>query len=266
MSQVFIPKSCIDTEKKQAILIGDSFHHLIHVLRKQKGDSVEAFDGQGGIYRARIRNVIKDRVTLDILETRNAPSNSAGALTLGVAILKGKKMSWLVQKVTELGVQTVVPLITRRTIVQLSGSGPKGLKEFKGSEKWEKVAVEASKQCGRAFVPNFHHPIKLKDFLPHTADFDAKLLAWEGAAGETVTAQSPSLKQWALHALPGLAQLNRPPRVFLLVGPEGGFDAEEVEQARDHGFTLFGLGKNILRSETAALIACALVDHELNGR
>ena len=252
MRQVFLPKGWIDTEKKQAILVDDPFHHVVHVLRKQKGDAVEAFDGQGAIYRARIVEITSERAVLEILETRRADAAGRFALTLGAGILKGKKMNWLVQKVTEVGVHTIVPLITRRTIARPGENGPDK------AAKWEKVAVEAAKQCGAAHVPNIHHPVKLEDFLRESGNFDAKLLAWEGK-------DAAPLRVWAGKAMPGLANVGRPVSALLLVGPEGGFDPKEVALAQQQGFALFGLGGNILRSETAAIVASALMLYELEN-
>lgn len=243
MRQVFLPKGWIDTEKKQAILVDDPFHHVVHVLRKQKGDTVEAFDGQGAIYRARIAEITSERAVLEILDTRRSEAAGRFALTLGAGILKGKKMNWLVQKVTEVGVHTIVPLITRRTIARPGENGPDK------AGKWEKVAVEAAKQCGSAHVPNIHHPVKLEDFLRESGNYDAKLLAWEGKDA------APLRK----------TNLGRPASVLLLVGPEGGFDPKEVALAQQQGFALFGLGGNILRSETAAIVASALVLYELEN-
>ena len=252
MRQLFIPKAWISSEKKQVVLVDDPFHHLVHVLRKQKGDCVEVFDGQGETYRARLIEITSEKAVLEILETRRDSGVGRFALTLGAAILKGKKMSWLVQKVTEVGVQTIVPLVTRRTVAKPTDHGPEKAK------KWEKVAVEAAKQCGAAHVPNIHHPVHWEDFLKECGNFDAKLLAWEGK-------EAPSLKVWAGQTIPALKNLGHPASVLLLVGPEGGFDPAEVALAKKHGFALFGLGGNILRSETAAIVASALLLYELEN-
>ena len=112
MRQIFLSKESIDLDKKIAIAADDSFHHLIHVLRKQKGDIVQVFDGQGGLYRARIADIGQNKVSLEILESSITPPKENFILTLAVAMLKGKSMHWLVQKVTEIGVNTIIPLIT----------------------------------------------------------------------------------------------------------------------------------------------------------
>lgn len=259
MRQVFVPKAWIDTQKKQAILVDDPFHHLVHVLRKQKGQWVEAFDGEGGLYHAQLLEVLPDKAILAMGDRKEVAQTESFRLTLGLGILKGKKMSWVIQKVTELGVETIVPLLTDRTISRPA----EGLSPKSGGgkiEKWEKIAIEAAKQCGRTFVPNIHHPIRLADFSPQTADFDAKLLAWEAQAGES---SATRLRAWAADFAKKLKQPGRPASVLLLVGPEGGFSASEAEALQRDGFVPMGLGKNILRSETAALIACALVSYEL---
>ena len=255
MRQIFVSKSSIDTQTKQAILIDDSFHHLIHVLRKKRGQWVEAFDGEGGTYRAQILEILPDKAVLAVGERRVPTHPEKFQLTLGIAILKGKKMNWVVQKVTELGISTLVPLITRRTVSRSADHAPAKV------AKWEQVAIEAAKQCGRAFVPNIHHPIQWDDFLGQTNDYDVKLLAWEGHSAEAAGGLKACIAQWAQSQ----ENSGRTPAVLLIVGPEGGFDPKEVQQAKDQGCVSFGLGKNILRSETAALIAAAIVSYELGN-
>ncbi len=252
MRQLFIPKQWIDSQRKRVALAGDPFHHLVHVLRKKEGEIVDTFDGEGGAYRARIQSVTEKNAVLEIVEEKRMSAQAGFVLTLGAALLKGKKMNWLVQKVTEAGVHAIVPLITRRTIAQASGQK---------AGKWEKVAVEASKQCGRVFVPPIHPPISWEDFLSHAMEYDAKLLAWETQGGRS----GALLRSWVQSIAPRMKAQNRLWKVLLAVGPEGGFDVSEVDAARRHGFVTFGLGANILRSETAALIASALVMYELEN-
>ena len=256
MRQLFVPKSWIDPQNNQVVLVDDPFHHLIHVLRKKRGQWVEAFDGQGGAYRAQILEIMPDKAILAFGERKLLPQMENYQLTLGVAILKGKQMNWMVQKVTELGVGTIVPLLTRRTISRRSDHVPTK------TAKWEKIAIEAAEQCGRIYVPNIHHPIRLEDFFSQIGDFDAKLLAWEGQAG---VKKASGLREWASHAIPVLKNLGRQVSILLLIGPEGGFARQEVELAEGVGFIPFGLGRNILRSETAALIASALLMVELEN-
>ena len=253
MRQLFVPKSWIDPQNNQVLLVDDPFHHLIHVLRKKKGQWVEAFDGEGGAYRAQIVEVLQDKVILEIGERKVVSPGEAFSLTLGVAILKGMKMNWVIQKVTELGVGTLVPLITRRTVARPTDHGPAK------AAKWQKVAVEAAKQCGRAFVPNIHHPIRMDDFLEQVSDYDARLLAWEDQS----KTGDKNLKAWTREWAAAAGGSAKPFSVLLIVGPEGGFDPKEIEQAKSHGCAFFGLGRNILRSETAALIACAIVSYEM---
>ncbi len=251
MRQVFVPSRRIDAANRQILLAGSSFHHLIHVLRKKKGDELDVFDGRGNVYRARLEEIAKDQAVLAILREQVVASSSGISLTLAVAMLKGKKMQWLVQKATEVGVHTIVPLATRRTIVK-----PQEDAQGKISQ-WEKVAVEAAQQCGRAFVPNIHHPIRWADFIAETGDFDAKILAWEEKG-------AMPFKTWAKRVLPALKDLPRPAGFALVIGPEGGFDDGEVEEARKAGFEALSFGPDVLRSETAAIVASAITLYEAN--
>ncbi len=256
MRQIFLPKSSIDLARKEAVLEGNAYHHLVHVLRKKSGDTGEVFDGEGNLYSTTFQEMGPDRALLRLEDKLITEIPGTYNLVVAVAILKGKKMHWLVQKLTEIGVHAIVPLVTRRTVARPDE------RESQKNEKWAKIAVEAAKQCGRTLVPDIASVTNLKDFWPSTAGFDAKLFAWEGYSGAKNASLNVSMKRWA----ESWKDLGRQPSILLMVGPEGGFDPAEVEQAKKHGFTTFGLGKNILRSETAALIASAIVSYELENR
>jgi 16S rRNA (uracil1498-N3)-methyltransferase len=158
-------------------------------------------------------------------------------LVLASAVIKSSRFDWVLEKGTELGVEAFIPLITRFTNVRLSGSSvPSRM------ERWRRIVLEASKQCRRFKVPKVHEPIEFDDFIAsHTHRDYQKLMLYEKAA-----------QPWPPPPL-------RAKSILLCIGPEGGWDLPEVEAARSAGFRTICLGSRILRVETAALAAVALV-------
>jgi 16S rRNA (uracil1498-N3)-methyltransferase len=211
-----------DLDSEIVKLSSDEAHHLVHVLRLGEGAEVALFDGRGGAARARVQRIAGSEVELRILGAESS-RESPLSLTLAVAPPKGDRMSFLIQKLSELGVSRVIPLETER-----GGSG--------GSlERWRRIALEACKQSGRSRAPEIVPPRRFEAVL----DEEGFLAA----------------------AHPGAPPLS-PPRtsnpVVVLVGPESGWSEKELSLAASRGVTLFGLGPRTLRTETAAIAAAAL--------
>jgi 16S rRNA (uracil1498-N3)-methyltransferase len=222
----------------------DEAHHLARVLRLRPGALVEAADGGGRIFTVRIEGLGAREAWGTILDRsgEGTPAReSACAITLAQGVLKGERMSWLIQKATELGVARIVPLETAR-VVRHVPAGRLGDRQ----QRWERVAREAVKQCGRSVVPSVEAPRPLAAVLADAAAHDAAWLCWEGGG----------------RAVAEVAQgAGRPRRLLLLIGPEGGFTVEEVAQAERAGARLVGLGPRILRAESAGLVMLALCQH-----
>jgi 16S rRNA (uracil1498-N3)-methyltransferase len=216
----------------------DESHHLARVLRLRPGDTVIAADGRGHDYTVRIETIGEAQATGTVLGVAARGAESPLAITLVQAVPKGDKMEAIVRAATELGVTRVLPALAVRTIVRLE---PARWRER--ARRWQRVAREAAKQCGRATVPDVDLPRPLEDCLAATAEAGLRLCLWEGEA-------PPLADVLAATAAP-------PATAALVVGPEGGLAREEVEQARAHGFRLAGAGPRVLRTETAgpALIA-----------
>jgi 16S rRNA (uracil1498-N3)-methyltransferase len=222
----------------------DETHHLARVLRLRPGALVEAADGGGRVFTVRIEALGAREAWGTIVERsgEGTPAReSPCAITLAQAILKGERMIWLIQKATELGVARIVPLETARVVGRVPAS-----RLTARQQRWERVAREAVKQCGRTVVPSVEVPRPLAAMLAETAAHDAAWLCWEG--GGIAVAEVAR-------------EAGRPRRLLLLVGPEGGFTAEEVAQAERAGARLVGLGPRILRAESAGLVAIALCQH-----
>ena len=226
-------------------------HHLTRVLRLRSGDTVLAADGAGREYTVRLERV-GERATGTVLAVATRETESPVQITLVQSVPKGDKMESIVRASTELGVAHVVPVLTARTVVTLE---PGRWRDR--ARRWQRVATEAAKQCGRGVVPTVDTPRPLADVLALDEPADLRLCLWERAMTVEEQAVGPA-------RLPGTTlTASLPPtlapgaRVLLLVGPEGGLSQEEVEGAQARGWTIVGVGPRILRTETAgpAIIA-----------
>ena len=241
----YIPADEWDTQ--DLTLSGEEAHHCFDVMRGKAGDRIITFNGEGVEAEAEIVSANKRNATLKTLETTESP-RPAAAITLGQAIPKGKNMDLIIQKATELGVSRIVPLLSARTVVQLN---PRDLE--KKRQKWQRVAIEACKQCGQNWLPTVETPIPADTFIRETSG-DLKLIA-------AITPEAKSLK--AITAGRRADDSPRPETASLLIGPEGDFTPAEMALAMDEGFAPLSLGPIILRSETAAIYALSIVGYEL---
>jgi 16S rRNA (uracil1498-N3)-methyltransferase len=219
------------------------YRYLARVLRLGPGAEVTVFDGQGREAPARIQTIdaAREEVVLVVASPRRAVMGLP--ITLIVALLKADKMDLVVQKATELGVHRIVPVAAARSVVHLDEGRAAGR-----VARWRKIAREAARQCGRADAPVVELPRPVRD-----AVVDVPTGAWKAIFHEGV--KGASLRK----ALPP----ERPAAAVVAVGPEGGFDAAEVEAAQAAGFVAVGLGPRILRAETAALAAVVAIGFAL---
>ena len=210
-----------------ATLADSEAHHLIHVLRASLGDSIVLFDNSGCEFDASVAHIGRRDVELAIVARREIDREARTSLTLAVPLPKGDRSRWLVEKAVELGVTTIIPLITARST---------GGKE-KGVEKLDRFVIEASKQCGRNRLLEIAAPLKFDELL-QTAPVDALRLMAHPTAGPTALGDDTK-------------------KVFVAIGPEGGFADDEVQAAFAAGWQIVTLGPRILRMETAALAFAA---------
>ena len=206
-------------------------HHAREVLRLRSGASVRVFNGRGAEFEARLDAVTRDEVVAH-LGARVEPRPESGLeLVLALSPLKGDHMEIVIQKATELGVSAIWPVITARTDA-VARPALKGTRQ----DRWDKVASGAAEQCGRAVVPPVEPTVKLEELLRRPFE-GARILFLE------TPGQSP------------LATLPRPRSAILLIGPAGGWEANEADRLSRAGFVAAGLGPRILRAETAAIAA-----------
>jgi 16S rRNA (uracil1498-N3)-methyltransferase len=225
-------------------LEGDRFHHLVHVLRLTVGASLEVFDGEGRSYPARVTSLDATSAELAL----EAPTASARTLevTLIQGLPKADKLEWILQKGTELGATAFSPVQTARSVVRLEPA-----RAAQKVLRWQKIVEEAARQCGRSDVPVVHAPRELLAAVEGLATGTRLLLLDEQP-------RTVSLSD-ALTDSRGLA------RFALLVGPEGGWDREEVAALERLNAVPVSLGRNILRTETAAIAGLAVLLHALGA-
>lgn len=234
MSERFFVETPIAAETAQ--LTGPEVQHLAKVMRAKVGDEVTLFDGSGAEFRAQIERLGRSEAELRILERREVDRELPRELTLAVALPKGDRQQFLVEKLTELGATRLVPLVTRRGVAQPVDSALARLR---------RRAIEASKQCGRNRLLEIAPAENWGDFVT-TRESAARLVA-HPTPGETKSAAAR------------LAELPADRPLVVAVGPEGGFSDDEIAAALAHGWQPLALGPRILRVETAAIAVAALV-------
>jgi 16S rRNA (uracil1498-N3)-methyltransferase len=220
---------------------------ILRVLKLDRGDEVWLWDEEGREYRAVITKTAGMSVYVRVLEERGRDVESPLRLALVQGIPKGDKFEFIIQKATELGVWRIYPAVTERTVVRI----PAERRESR-LRRWQAVAREAARQCGRVQIPQVMPAAPLDEIL--TCDHDPaahRMFLWERETGDN------SLKGYLLSR----AQSPAAP-VYVFVGPEGGFSAREAELARSCGCAAVTLGSRILRTETAALIGLSLILYE----
>lgn len=248
MPRFFVEPKFIQ-ERKISIHGGES-RHIINVLRLGRGDVINVFDGTGKEYVVLIERTSTSVVEGRIIEEKIIEVESLVEITLFQGLPKAKKMEQIVEKCTELGVNKIVPIRTLRTVPEIEdGHSSEGSMKARLS-RWGKIAKEASKQSGRVRVPEIGELIFFSRAL--TEKTDLSLIPWEGE-------REHSIKE----VLKRCRVATYPCRIGIFIGPEGGFTKEEIGEARFNGAIPVSLGSRILRTETAGMIAIAMVLYEL---
>ena len=238
MARFFLPTGQI--EGHRATITGVELNHLRRVLRLRPQDRVVVFDDAGCEHEGIIRSLSEDRGEIEIIRSYQVNNESPLKTTLALGLTKGEKMDWVVEKATELGVHTVVPFLSDYTIPKLNER-----KMAQRSERWQKIALSAAKQCGRVRVPEILALSEFCDLLETVSPDALRLLFWEKEREQRLS----DLKE-------ARTTINE---VVVMIGPEGGFSAHEAALALGQGFKAVRLGPRILRAETAAVAALSAV-------
>lgn len=235
----FEPSESADFESGSITITGSDARHIARVLRMRPGDRITVCDCRGFDYLCEIIEATPDTVPVKVLERRRSASEPTVNVTLYQGLPKGDKMDFIVQKSVELGVTAIVPVMTMRSV---SRPDPKTLE--RKVERWNRIAAEAAKQSGRGILPKVLPAVSFEEAVD-TASHDILLLLYEQNGGSL----SEHFANWD----------GTLTSIGAIVGPEGGFDAKEVDYARSRGIVTAGMGPRILRTETAPLCALSVI-------
>ncbi len=226
----------------------DDAPHISRVLRMNPGDSVSVFDGSGTEYEARLTVVDSKECVAEILRSHTSSTEPKSRIRIYQGLPKGDKLDFIIQKAAELGAYSVIPTEMSRCVAK---SDPK--KAVQKTERRNKIATEAAKQCGRAYIPAVLPPVSFREAIGQLGDCDLALMPYE-ALGHAGVSSLKSVLQEHPDALD----------IGILIGPEGGFSDSEAEYAAENGVLQVGLGPRILRTETVALSMLSMILYEKN--
>ena len=227
-------------------ITGGDVNHIKNVLRMSVGDKICVINGQNNKeYYCEITALGNDAVDTRICEIRESDQELGNEIVLFQGLPKSDKMELIIQKAVELGVHTIVPVSTDRTVVKLDAK-----KEANKRKRWMSISESAAKQSGRLRIPKVTQVVSFKEALEMAGKMDVRLIPYELAEGMEKTREIMSGIQ------PGQS-------VAVFIGPEGGFESSEIEKAREIGVQSITLGKRILRTETAGLVTLAMLVYNL---
>ena len=243
MQHFFADPSCVDGE--QIRLAGSDVNHMKNVLRMKPGEEVWVSDGEGMDYFCSVEGYEEKEAVLRVVKKEVSQTELASRLILFQGLPKGDKMEWIVQKAVELGAYSVVPVSTRRCVVKLDNK-----KAEKKVSRWQQIAESAAKQSKRMLVPEVHSVMTFKEALVYAKELDVLLIPYELAKGMKET------KELIRSIEPGKS-------IGVFIGPEGGFEEQEVADAMEAGAKPITLGHRILRTETAGLAVLSVLMFQL---
>ena len=231
---------CTQVGESTAVITGEDARHISKVLRMRVGDTLTLCDTQGRDFLCQIEALSPEETTLSVLESRPSDTEPNVFVRLYQGLPKGDKLELIVQKAVELGVSEIIPVATHRCVAKLDDRS-----QEKKLARYQRIAYEAAKQCGRGIVPAVKPPLTFAQAVEQTQESDLSILFYENSTAP--------LKE----------VLSRPAKtISILVGPEGGFEPEEVQLALEKGWESLSLGKRILRCETAPLAALSVIMYQ----
>jgi len=220
----------------------DQVHHIKDVIRLEPKEPAAVFDDGGTEYDCVVREVLADKVVLSVKKVIKRETKGKVYIAVACAIPKHSKIDDIIDKLTQLGVDRIIPLMTRRVIVRMDGE-----KQSLRRQRWAKIALAASKQSQRNSVPIVDEVTEIQDLISFSKEFDLKLIP-------TLSGELKSLKD--------IIRMSRACRILALIGPEGDFTADEVGAALKAGFIPVSLGNSVLRVETAAVYIAGILHYE----
>ncbi len=251
MPRFFVRQDAVREGK--ILLGGEDAHHIARSLRMAVGDALTVCDMQGNEYDCRIESFLEDReVTVCIAEVRKPQNEPPCYIRLFQALPKGDKLETVIQKAVECGVSEIIPFESERCVVRVKPEA-----EARKTERRQRIAEEAAKQCGRSALPSVSETVRFSDMLRLAKESDLCLFCYEGEGTEPL---GQILRQ-------NRALLDKGCRVSVVIGSEGGFSIPEAQAIREEGMIAVGLGRRILRTETAPIfvLSCLCYATELGG-
>lgn len=244
MDRFFVEKKNVNLENNTCIIEGEDVKHISKVLRCRVGEELEICDNDNNEYICEITSIDKSEVQLNIIDKVDIKRESDLKIKVYQGLPKGPKMEMILQKLTEVGVDEIILVQTKRTVVKVEDK-----KEDKKIERWERIIYEASKQSKRGKIPKLRGILSFKEALSDMGKNDLNIAPYENE-------RTKSIKQ----AIKG-QDINN---IGIFVGPEGGFEDTEIKDIEDIGGQSVSLGPRILRTETASLVASSIVLYELS--
>jgi len=247
MQKFFVEENQIENNK--IYIKGPDVKHILNVLRLEKNEKIqlcnkETFEN----YITIIEEIQKERIVTNIIEKLQTSVESNVEIHLYQGLPKADKMELIIQKTTELGIYKITPIDMVRCVVKLDEKDAK-----KKIERWQKIAEAAAKQSKRDIIPKIENKLKLKEVIDKIKDYDAFIVAYEEEIEKTLKQVLRNLKT------------NNNYKIAILVGPEGGIDAKEIEILKENGAIIVTLGKRILRTETAPIAMVSNILYELEN-
>ncbi|MBI5328113.1 MAG: 16S rRNA (uracil(1498)-N(3))-methyltransferase [Deltaproteobacteria bacterium] len=233
--------------ESSCLLTGSSFQNLL-LWKPRLGEAVTICNADNKFFRARIAKLECDMAEMKVFEGLNQSVESNLNITLAQAIPEKERMELIIQKTTELGVCSIIPFQSKKsTSLEVREA------KQKKSHKWGEIALKAAKQSRRATIPQIQPHCSFADAVKMASNHELKLLLWEN--------EKANLLKEKIRAVKGLGVKN----VSVMIGPEGGFERAEIEEAKEAGFISVGLGARVLRTETAAITMIGLIQYELGN-
>lgn len=242
MSRFYAPKENV---KDDSIYIdGDEARHILNVMRLAENDKVVVFDGTGREYTGFVKKVRSKSLIVEIISTKTPKPEALPEITLAQALPKKGKMDYIIEKATELGARRIAPILSERTVVKIENE-----KVSEKTARWQKIARETAKQCGRTDIPEIKAPAKFYNAVDTVNEFDLALVA-------CLSEDTISLKSAISDFKAG--------KIIVFIGPEGDFTPEEIEIARNTNCKLVSFGPRVLKSDTAGLFALSILNYEFS--
>jgi RNA methyltransferase, rsmE family len=252
MDRFFVEPKHLNLDDKTLYIDGEDVKHISKVLRYGQGDEIEVCDSNGHEYICRIESIDKTRIDLSIVDEVDINRESRIRVSLYQGVPKSTKMDIILQKLTEAGVDEIVLVNTKRSVVNIKGD--KADKKF---DRWERIIYEAAKQCKRGMIPKLRGILSFKEALEDMGKNDINICPYEveKSLGIKEALQTGQVKK--------ILENKDEVRVGIFIGPEGGFAEEENEMVKAAGIASVTMGPRIFRTETASIVATAITLYEL---